>query len=104
MHCAFDDAVRASGSYSSLDRWVFHGDRLAPQVIHRPFALEVSTLWYLTSDSLPVAGSWSSVRTAIGDGRRPYMSLTLAWSHVVYSNCTTPKTVLPFTPATLAPS
>ncbi|MNT63218.1 hypothetical protein D3C72_2010140 [compost metagenome] len=50
---------------------MFHGDRLAPQVIHRPLALEVSTLWYLTSVSLPVVGFWSSVRTAIGDGRQP---------------------------------
>jgi hypothetical protein len=36
--------VVASGSYSSLDRCVFHGDRLAPQVIHKPCAFDVSTL------------------------------------------------------------
>src|SRR5437868_6751429 len=63
-------AVKASGSYSSLDRWVFQGDRLAPQVIHSPLTADVSTLWYLTRVSLPVAGSWSSVSTPIGDGRR----------------------------------
>ena len=62
---------KASGSYSSLDRWVFHGDRLAPQVIHRPLTDEVSTLWYFTIDSLPVVWSWSSVSTAIGDGKVP---------------------------------
>src|SRR5262245_47185960 len=94
--------VNASGSYSSLERCVFHGDRLAPHVIHRPLALDVSTLWYFTSVSLPVVGFWSSVSTAIGDGRQPYM-LARAWSRVVYSNCTTANTVLPVTPATFAP-
>ncbi|MNQ88492.1 hypothetical protein D3C85_1037550 [compost metagenome] len=64
-------AVVASGSYSSLDRWVFHGDRLAPQVIHRPWALDMSTLWYLTRLSLPVVWSWSSVSTAMGEGSVP---------------------------------
>ena len=95
-------AVNAFGSYSSLDRWVPHGDRLAPQVIHRPLAGEVSTLWYFTSASLPVAGSWSSVSTAIGDGRRPYMPVVPSCAQVVYSNCTTANTVLPLTPVTLA--
>ena len=95
--------AKASGSYSSLDKWVPQGDRLAPQVIHKPCALDRSTLWYLTSDSRPVFGSWSSVSTAIGDGSLPYMSVLPSCASVVYSNCTTANTVLPLTPATFAP-
>src|SRR5436190_14015501 len=94
--------VKASGSYSSLDRCVPQGDRLAPQVIHRPMAGAVSTLWYFTSDSLPVAGSWSSVSTAMGEGSLPYMSVLPSCAQVVYSNCTTANTVLPLTPVTVA--
>ena len=97
-------SANASGSYSSDDRCVFHGDRLAPQVIHRPFTLEVSTLWYLTRARRPVSGSWSSVSTAMGDGSLPYMSVLPSCAQVVYSNWTTANTVLPFTPGTLAPS
>ena len=96
-------AANASGSYSSLDRWVPQGDRLAPQVIHRPLTPLVSTLWYLTRLSLPVSGFWSSVSTAIGDGSLPYMPVLPSWAKVVYSNCTTANTVLPLTPAILAP-
>ena len=92
----------ASGSYSSLDKWVPQGDRLEPQVIHRPLTPEVSTLWYFTSVSLPVVVFWSSVSTAIGEGSLPYMPVTPSCAQVVYSNCTTAKTVLPFTPLTLA--
>ena len=95
-------SAKASGSYSSLDRCVPQGDRLAPQVIHRPCTLDVSTLWYLTSDSLPVLWSWSSVSTAIGDGSLPYMSVLPSCAQVVYSNCTTANTGLPLTPSTLA--
>jgi len=83
----------ASGSYSSLDRWVFHGERLAPQVIHRPLAGLVSTLWYFTSVSAPVVLSWSRVRMAIGDGSMPYTESPLTL-RVVYSNCTTANTAL----------
>jgi len=72
-------------------------------VIHRPFTDEVSTLLYLTRLSLPVAGSCAKVSTAIGDGRRPYMSLP-AWSIDWYSNCTTANTVLPLTPGTFGAS
>jgi len=96
-------AVNASGSYSSLDRWVFQGDRLAPQVIHSPCALDMSTLWYFLSVRAPVAGSWSRVSTAIGDGRRPYMLVTPSWASDAYSNCTTQKTGWA-TPSTFAPS
>ena len=95
--------MKALGSYSSLDRWVPQGDRLAPQVIHRPCTPEVSTLWYFTSESLPVLVSWSSVSTAIGEGSLPYMPVTPSCAQVAYSNCTTANTVLPLTPATLAP-
>lgn len=98
------DAVKASGSYSSLDRWVPHGERLAPQVIQRPCTPEVSTLWYLTSDSLPVAGSWSSDSTAMGEGNLPHMPVTPSRAQVVYSNCTTANTGLPLTPSTVAPA
>ncbi len=91
----------ASGSYSSLARWVFHGDRLAPQVIHRPWAGAVSTGLYLTSASLPVAGSCARVSTAMGDGSRPYMDSPF-WLCEAYSNCTTANTVLPLTPGTRA--
>lgn len=101
LNCASVAAFVASGSYSSLDRCVPHGDRLAPQVIHSPCAFDVSTLWYFTTFSAPVAGSWSSESTAIGDGNWPYCD-ALAWSRVVYSNCTTANTVLPFTPGTFA--
>src|SRR6218665_1664462 len=94
--------LKASGSYSSLDRCVPQGDRLAPQVIHRPCALEVSTLWYLTRLSLPVAGSWFSVSTAMGEGSLPYMGVLPSCDLVVYSNCTTANTWLPVTPSTLA--
>ncbi len=94
--------MNASGSYSSLDRCVPQGERLAPQVIHRPCTLEVSTLWYFTSVSLPVAGSWSSESTAMGEGSLPYMSVLPSCAQVVYSNCTTANTGLPFTPSTLA--
>src|SRR5712664_2523990 len=91
----------ASGSYSSLDRCVFHGERLAPQVIHRPLTPLVSTLEYFTRSSLPVVLFWSSVSTAIGDGSMPYIDAP-AMLRVVYSNCTTANTVLPLTPATFA--
>ncbi|MNT30855.1 hypothetical protein D3C72_1666690 [compost metagenome] len=64
------------------------GDRLAPQVIHRPCTDAVSTLLYFARLSLPVFGSCDRVSTAIGDGNRPYMSLP-AWSIDWYSNCTT---------------
>ena len=59
-------------------------------------------MWYFTRLNLPVAWSWSSVSTPIGDGRRPYMPVLPSWAKVVYSNCTTANTGLPFTPATLA--
>ena len=95
-------AVNALGSYSSLDKWVPQGERLAPQVIHKPCTLEVSMLWYFTKDSLPVLLSWSSVSTAMGEGNLPYMAVVPSFAQVVYSNCTTAKTVLPFTPATFA--
>ncbi|MPN00612.1 hypothetical protein SDC9_147808 [bioreactor metagenome] len=98
----FLSMLKASGSYSSLDRWVPQGDRLAPQVIHRPCTLEVSTLWYFTRLSLPVLWSWSSVSTAMGEGSLPYMSVLPSCAQVVYSNCTTANTGLPFTPSTLA--
>src|SRR5262249_5275749 len=90
-------------SYSSLERWVFQGERLAPQVIQTPLTGAVSTGEYLTSVSLPVLGSWSRVSTAYCDGSLPYMSLPAA-SSVMYSNCTTAKPGLPLTPSTLAPS
>ena len=95
--------LKASGSYSSLDRCVPQGERLAPQVIHRPLTDDVSTLWYLTSESLPVFSSWSSVSTATGEGSLPYMSVLPSCAQVVYSNCTTANTGLPLTPSTLAP-
>ena len=93
---------KASGSYSSLDRWVPQGDRLAPQVIHRPLAGAVSTLKYFTRVSAPVSGFWSSVSTAMGEDSRPYM-LSPFKLREVYSNCTTANTVWPLTPGTLAP-
>ena len=77
------------------------GERLAPQVIHRPCTLEVSTLWYFTRLSLPVAWSWSSVSTAIGEGSLPYMSVLPSCAQVVYSNCTTANTALPLMPVTV---
>src|SRR3569832_275050 len=89
----------ASDSYSSQERYVFHGERLAPQVIHSPLTPLVSTFAYFTRLSLPVSLSWSSVSTAIGDGSLPYMDAT-ARLRVAYSNCTTAITALPLTPGT----
>src|SRR5512133_847090 len=92
--------LTASGSYSSLDRWVFQGDRLEAQVIHRPLTGLVSTLKCLTAFSAPVILSWSSVVMEIGDGNVPYM-LTPALLRVLYSYCVTRNSVLPVMPATL---
>src|SRR5215831_5453661 len=93
--------VTASGSYSSLARCVFQGERLAPHVIHSPFTPLVSTLLYFTRRREPLRRSWSSVTTAIGEGSCAYIFVPLR-SRVVYSNCTTANTVLPSTPGTLA--
>src|SRR3569833_2459510 len=87
----------ASGSYSSLERCVFHGERLAPQVIHSPLTPLVSTFAYFTRLSLPVSLSWSSVSTAIGDGSLLFLVVP-ASLRVAYSNCTTANTALPLTP------
>src|SRR4051794_10934131 len=103
MNSSFLASFVVSGSYSSLERWVFQGEMLAPQVIHTPLTGEVSTGEYLTRLSLPVFGSWSSVSTAYCEGSLPYMSSPAAFSEQ-YSNCTTAKSGLPFTPSTLAPS
>jgi len=65
---SFFSSLVVSGSYSSLERCVFQGEMLAPQVIQTPFTGAVSTGAYLTRLSLPVFGSWSrvSIGSAIG--------------------------------------
>jgi hypothetical protein len=90
LNCVLPAIVVASGSYSSLDRCVPQGDRLAPQVIHSPCTPLVSTLWYRTSESAPVRLSWSGDSTAIGDGSCPYIDSPLLFVDV-YSNWTTAK-------------
>jgi hypothetical protein len=47
------------------------GERLAPQVVQRPWALVASTASYFTSLSAPVCLSWSRVSTAICAGSWP---------------------------------
>src|SRR3954470_17789815 len=101
MNSSFLSSLVVSGSYSSLERWVPQGERLAPQVIQTPFTGAVSTGLYLTRLSLPVLGSWSRVTTAYCDGSLPYMSSPAAFSEQ-YSNCTTANSGLPFTPSTFA--
>ena len=51
---------------SEWERYVGGDDKLTGF-----FTGAVFTLEYFTNASLPVAGSWSSVRTAIGEGSRP---------------------------------
>ena len=61
----------ASGSYSSLERWVFQGDKLPPQVIHRPRTEAVGTeYWYLTLKA-PVWAFCSKVVMDMGQGKVP---------------------------------
>src|SRR5665647_2869459 len=92
--------LTASGSYSSLERWVFQGDRLEAQAIQMPLTGLVSTLKCLIAFSAPVVLSWSSVVMEMGEGNLPYM-LTPALLRVLYSYCVTRNSVLPAMPGTV---
>ncbi len=100
--------LRARGSRERIGLVLFAGQVRAPgreaRAAGDPQAVHLGGVHVVVLHERELAGGGVLVEREHGDGEGslPYMSVLPSCAQVVYSNCTTANTGLPFTPSTLA--